>query len=263
MGAVRRAGWVTRTVSFSPGLLRVLSLTHISSVQSQADKPKKRRVPPPEEEELFDSEKELVDLRDRLAPWQWTAFNSALDVWHKCNHSRRSAVWYRISGLRLSLNFAKTYPPRPTEPLPSSPAVDKLRAVLAQAPSLPEHGSEEYGQEIEGLSRTGGPPHAWYYDWSNDYLQRLFSALNDVIRVGKAERDFDKWRAIRWEVYDKVRLHPIVIVCMLRALMGGLPVSDSSSSARTRARHFIGGRRGGRIPRRSGWKAGCQRPRWH
>ncbi|KAI1790004.1 hypothetical protein LXA43DRAFT_541076 [Ganoderma leucocontextum] len=159
--------------------------------------------PLPEKEELFDPEKALDDLRDRLAPWQWTAFNKALDIWHKCNHSRRSAVWYRISGLRLSLKIAKTYPQRPSEPLPSSPAVDRLRAVLAQAASLPTHGSEKYGEEVEGLSRTGGPPHAWTYDWSDEYLQKLFSALIDVIKVGKVDRDFDKWKAIRWEVYDR------------------------------------------------------------
>ncbi|KAM5536875.1 hypothetical protein V8D89_009422 [Ganoderma adspersum] len=171
-------------------------------LRNEGSKPKKN-LPPPEEEETFDSEKEMNDLRDQLAPWQWTVFNKALDLWRKCNNSRRSAVWYRISVLRLSLKFAKTYPPRPPEPLPSSPAVDRLRAVLAQAAALPAYNSKLYGEEIEGLSRTGGPPHGWTYDWSDDYLQKLFSALNDVIRVGKVDKDYEKWRAIRWEVYDK------------------------------------------------------------
>ncbi|PIL34949.1 hypothetical protein GSI_02736 [Ganoderma sinense ZZ0214-1] len=85
----------------------------------------------------------------------------------------------------LCVNFAKTYPQRPSEPLPSSPVVDRLRAVLAQAAPLPAYGLEEYGQEIEGLSRTCHRPDVWTYDWSNDYLQKLFSALNDVIRIRK------------------------------------------------------------------------------
>ena len=194
-----------KSSEYTSPLFRAGFRTHICSLRNQANKPKKN-VSPPEEEELFDSEKEMDALRDQLAPWQWTVFNKALDRWHKCNNSRRSAVWYRISGLRGSLKFAKTYPPRPLEPLPSSPEVDRLRAVLAQAASLPKYGSEMYGEEIEGLSRSGGPPHGWTYDWSDDYLQELFSALNDVIRGGKSIGDFDKWRAIRWEVYDKVRL---------------------------------------------------------
>lgn len=98
--------------------------------------------------------------------------------------------------------LANLYPPRPMVRLPSSPTVDRLRAVLAEAPSLPRR--LEWGEEVDGMwmKHTNYPEEDYEYEWAPHYLDRLFAALIAVIEAhGTGDAG---WRGVRWEVYDKV-----------------------------------------------------------
>ena len=141
-----------------------------------------------------------------MAPWLWQAYNKALD-----RHNARglelgylpfSTNAQRERPLVLALQVAKTYPPRPRDRLPSSASVDALRALLAQAASPPEE--DDYGVQVEGLEYKyiAFPEETEWYEWSVDYLERVYSALVAVIKEhGQGD---EGWRTIRWEVYDKV-----------------------------------------------------------
>ena len=142
-----------------------------------------------------------------MAPWLWQAYNKALD-----RHNARglelgylpfSTNAQRERPLVLAMQVAKTYPPRPRDRLPSSASVDALRAVLARAASPPEE--DDYGVQVEGLEYKyiAFPEEIEWYEWSVDYLERVYSALVAVIKEhGQGD---EGWRTIRWEVYDKVR----------------------------------------------------------
>ncbi len=102
--------------------------------------------------------------------------------------------------------FANSYPVRPAAPLPSSPAVDALREVLAAAPKLPRR-SDQLGGPVEGLELKdiGWPVDTMWYEWGSGYLHRLFAALDALKEAhGMGEQG---WATARWEVYETVRKH--------------------------------------------------------
>ncbi|KAI0655400.1 hypothetical protein C8Q70DRAFT_1019504 [Cubamyces menziesii] len=103
--------------------------------------------------------------------------------------------------MEAALTLAKTYPPRPAERLPSSPAVDSLRTVLDEAPRMPKN--HRWGEDVEGMETThhSWPDEDYTYEWNSAYLDRVFAALIEVIGVhGVGD---EGWRSARWEVYDK------------------------------------------------------------
>ncbi len=141
-----------------------------------------------------------------MAPWLWKAYNDALDR-HKNDGWYGPEYYYsrprdREGLIASALKLAKTYPPRPAQPLPSSPSVDALRAVLADAPRIAD---VEWGKEVPGLafSTTWHPEYDEWYSWTSEILQPIFEALIGVIEAhGVGD---DGWASARWEVYDRVR----------------------------------------------------------
>lgn len=76
----------------------------------------------------------------------------------------------------------------------------QLRAVLRQAPIAPAPGSPQWGGNVDSLvfDREGE-----YYDWSPDFLQRVFDVACGVVEeLGTGDAGM---RTARWEIYDKVR----------------------------------------------------------
>ncbi|PIL35029.1 hypothetical protein GSI_02816 [Ganoderma sinense ZZ0214-1] len=136
----------------------------------------------------------LLKIKNQMAPWLWTAYNKALSDldepnWMSIGLSGRGLFTEdrdREWPMKRALVPASTYPPRPAHPLASSGSVDRVRAVLEEATSLPEGTQEE---DVED------------YEWSEDYLERLFSALIEV--VNQHGLGAEGLEGIRWEVYDK------------------------------------------------------------
>lgn len=155
------------------------------------------------------SDATLERIKAGMQPWLWKAFNEALDRQNAYNYEL-CYLPYETSRERerpflLAEKFARTYPPRPEQPLPSSPSIDAVRALLAEAASPPESYSPEWGCRLDGLEfhRNCFPEEEEWYDWSAEYREKLFSALIRVIEEhGLGD---EGWRGIRWEMYDKVR----------------------------------------------------------
>ena len=108
--------------------------------------------------------------------------------------------------LYLVVDFFAAYPPRPEKRLllgtkrAVARAIKEVRAVLSQAPTAPAHGAAEWGRPVEKLDFVD-EPFPGHYEWDAAFLERVFLALCALI-----ERDPAAWEAIRWEVYDRVRL---------------------------------------------------------
>lgn len=140
-----------------------------------------------------------------MIPWLWREcvttlnninFSRDFDV---PNLSRRE----REEAMDKAFRTLKDYPSRPAEPLPSSPAVDALRAVLGDAPKYPP--MDQWEKEFDDLDMSHGssPDYMPKYEWSSDYVGRLFEALHEVVEAhGMGDAG---WRTARWEVYEKVR----------------------------------------------------------
>ncbi|KAH9891867.1 hypothetical protein C8Q73DRAFT_650476 [Cubamyces lactineus] len=149
----------------------------------------------------------LLRIKQQMPSWLWEACNRVLDrdddfsIGDGIGPGLYTRDRDREGPMATALRLAKTYPPRPAGRLPSSPAIDSLRAILDEAPRMPkDHG---WGEDVEGMEMTH---HAWpdedyTYEWNSSYLDRLFTALIEVIRMhGVGD---DGWRSARWEVYDK------------------------------------------------------------
>lgn len=151
----------------------------------------------------------LLRLEQEMPQWLWDACNRAMDREDGLANEYEGEVgrYVRMTDRESPLGsaahgLAKLYPPRPMERLPASPSVDRLRGVLAEAPSLPLR--LECGEEVDGMrmTHTNYPEEDYQYEWAPHYLDRLFAALIAVIEahgIGDAG-----WRSVRWEVYDKV-----------------------------------------------------------
>ncbi|KAI1783574.1 hypothetical protein LXA43DRAFT_321537 [Ganoderma leucocontextum] len=155
----------------------------------------------------------LLNIKNQMAPWLWTAYNKALSAIDDLNWEASAFGGPgffmrdkdREGPMKDALVLAPTYPPRPTEPLPSSASMDKVRAVLAEAANLPEGGPGWGRDDVPGLTFVSGYGGAGepfdYYEWSGDYFESLFAALIEVIDAhGLGPEGLE---GIRWEVYDK------------------------------------------------------------
>lgn len=116
----------------------------------------------------------------------------------------------RAKPMQEALRFQATYPSsRPTVPLPASPTIEALRAILAEAPRLAKEQVHSFEPvPVLGIDAThhSWPEEDYSYEWATWYLTSLFNALCNVIIVhGTGEAG---WLSIRWEVYDKVRTLP-------------------------------------------------------
>ncbi|KII86494.1 hypothetical protein PLICRDRAFT_700534 [Plicaturopsis crispa FD-325 SS-3] len=153
----------------------------------------------PSEKRLHDlwvATPDLFRLKMTFAPWMWQACNRALkDVPEYTSYSNKE----RHTALGLVEANLGRYPPRPVVPLPPSPSLDALRAVLERAPCS------------QGVADDKPPPGITYchrnekevvHLWNSLYLEELFSALVDVIQHHGVEDA--GWCSARWEVYDKL-----------------------------------------------------------
>lgn len=148
----------------------------------------------------------LQALKQRFpTPWMWERCNEALGdrdddtTFHTTSAGRVKQLNNAIKDLDLY-----DYPARPAHLVPSSHSVDQLREVLSRAPrpNTDDPGIEEHFDGFTGDT---------WWTWQVSYYDELFRALNDVIDVhGVGD---DGWKSVRWEVYDKVRVFPIVGSC--------------------------------------------------
>jgi hypothetical protein len=152
----------------------------------------------------------LQAIRDCFPPgseWLWKRCNEVLDPDDPCSMDMELRERARVLGLVLDnprRGVLTPYPLRPPRSLVSSESVDKLRAILAQAPRVPKDGNGE--DEIVGLVRheTWDPEWDVWYDWTKDYYNDVFQALIEVV---KQHGDGDEgWALARWEVYDTVSI---------------------------------------------------------
>lgn len=128
--------------------------------------------------------------------WLWMACNEALVREHPTRATEHADI------MRCAMVYTLTYPVRPLQLPPSSPAMDALRAVLASAARYRKNDTDP---ERVGLQYTGVDDpanHAWSYDWDEEYRFDLLEALQKVIDDrGMGELG---WESARWEVYDTV-----------------------------------------------------------
>ncbi|PIL35068.1 hypothetical protein GSI_02856 [Ganoderma sinense ZZ0214-1] len=154
----------------------------------------------------------LLDIKGKMPLWLWTTCNRALlavdegdEMAMALGGGRFTKAADREWPMRAALRLAKAYPPRPDQKLPSSECVDRVRAVLAEAPLAPKPDDSDWGRDdIPDLtfhSGHSGPEPTEEYRWSGDYLERLFTSLIQLIEeLGLGN---EGWNGIRWEVYDK------------------------------------------------------------
>lgn len=150
----------------------------------------------------------LQTVKDRFPPgsdWLWRRCNEVLDPPDPYTMDISLHERARVLGLVLSnprRGALIPYPRRPSESLPPSDSVDKLRAILAQAPRIPEYAN--YEDEIAGLDRheTWDPEWDVWYDWTNEYSNEVSEALVGVVKQhGVGDEGL---ASARWEVYDTV-----------------------------------------------------------
>lgn len=150
----------------------------------------------------------LQAVKDRFPPgseWLWRRCNEILDPWGP--NEMDITTHERARALNLVLHnpgrgALTPYPLRPSESLPSSESVDKLRAILAQAVRIPINADGE--DEIDGLDRheTWDPEWDISYDWTMNYRDEVSEALFGVFKQHGAGEE--GWASARWEVYDTV-----------------------------------------------------------
>ncbi|OJT05768.1 hypothetical protein TRAPUB_3387, partial [Trametes pubescens] len=151
----------------------------------------------------------LLRLKQDMSRWLWDVCHRAMDrvddladPYNVGDSGRFSHTKDREGPMQTAaLRLAKAYPARPVELVPSSPAVDRLREILAEAPRL--SGDRKVGAHVDGftMEETCWPDDGYEYEWDRPYLDRLFSALIEVIEVhGTGDKG---WGGVRWEVYDK------------------------------------------------------------
>lgn len=132
--------------------------------------------------------KALWQIHDAMPEWLWKACNEELDA---CDALLASPPTHNQTqgkkapktkaqfdtdkkreaalslALALPLSKSKVCATRPSDPLPSSPAMDALRDVLSEAPCLPQTA----GMHVEGLhveqrpSATDRAVAVYLYEW--------------------------------------------------------------------------------------------------
>ncbi|PIL35026.1 hypothetical protein GSI_02813 [Ganoderma sinense ZZ0214-1] len=150
---------------------------------------------------------ELARIKQSMQPWLWDACIHALDAdieptdFVMADGRLLRRVRDRLGPMKDALETTKTYPVCPAQALPPSASVDKLRAVLAASPCLP--GELDFGADVERLTYCTCyvPYEIEWYEWSAEYLERLFAAILEVVEEnGLGETG---WATVRWEIYDK------------------------------------------------------------
>ncbi|KAJ7107722.1 hypothetical protein C8R44DRAFT_804146 [Mycena epipterygia] len=125
--------------------------------------------------------------------WLWDAATRVLAFPSNISDWCLLTVVEREAALRALLEIARTYPPRPVTPPPTSPVYEVLRALLQRAPSLTD------GTRCKlVLHEFFGGRRIWL--WDADCMSELFAALISIINEhGCGEQG---WMSVRWEVYD-------------------------------------------------------------
>ncbi|KAI9065972.1 hypothetical protein FKP32DRAFT_1674248 [Trametes sanguinea] len=145
----------------------------------------------------------LLMIKREMPPWLWKAchawFKWADDVLGHRNGARAyERAQDRERPMQMALLSSYKYPARPP-PLPSSPPMDRLRAILANAPCMPmdvAHAIDVYGMQKTYIASED----LYTYEWDSPYLDRVFSALIEVlVKLGVGD---EGWSSARWEVYD-------------------------------------------------------------
>ena len=186
------------------------------SVRASTTKANKPKAAPPIVDKAA-SNAELARIKQAMQPWLWDACTYALDVdIEPTNFIFESERLFRrmrdrVRPMKDVLEETKSYPMRPPQPLPPSAGVDKLRAVLAASAHLPKE--MDFGIEVEGLAYRScfSPNEIEWYEWSAEYLERLFAAILEVVDehvLGEAG-----WATVRWEIYDRVRYRSRLYAC--------------------------------------------------
>nr|VWO96610.1 Zn(2)-C6 fungal-type domain-containing protein [Ganoderma boninense] len=129
----------------------------------------------------------LLANKERMPQWLWTTVNRVLfavdagdEIAMALGGGRFARDEARERQMRAALAWAATYPPRPDLKLTSSECVDRVRAVLAEAPRAPKPGPDWGRDDIRGLifhsSRHSSlrPELTDEYRWSSHYLEYLF-----------------------------------------------------------------------------------------
>lgn len=155
-------------------------------------------------EPFVDTSPVLQGIKATMVPWLWRECMSAINEHNLMDEGVQGmSQWDREKAMQEAVrDLANKYPPRPVEPLPSSPAVDALRAVLEEAPAYPP--AERLGEEFDNLDMSGDtwPDFEPHYEWSLDYVGRIFRALRDIIDAhGMGDQG---WATARWEIYEVV-----------------------------------------------------------
>ncbi|RDX48778.1 hypothetical protein OH76DRAFT_1483579 [Lentinus brumalis] len=172
--------------------------------------------PPPRTDPYIKRSKALWNIHDSMPTWLWKALNETLDfndtsaalrsangtkkVKPQFDTDKKRETALLIASQTLPMLKSREYALRPEDTLPASPTVDALRAVLSDAPELPQAaGADAQGLDVHQRPSTGNPGRVEYvYEWDDEYLDRLWYAIACVVR----ERGAEGWAAARWEVYD-------------------------------------------------------------
>ena len=184
--------------------------------------------PPKLQDRYVCNSRVLSDAKHTLAPWIWDACNVVLDhvlldgaiprAPEDLTRAREDSMERAVEFVDSQRKLYARRPEQPLQPASSIKALLRLRHVLEHAPLAPAPGTALWGTPFPGLEfiRTD-PEECSYYEWDEEYLERVFSAACEVVEVLGTGRD--GWRTVRWEVYDKVcRLSPLLVFLLLRGV---------------------------------------------
>ncbi|EIW52320.1 uncharacterized protein TRAVEDRAFT_32074 [Trametes versicolor FP-101664 SS1] len=138
--------------------------------------------------------------------WLWAACTNALDTFHGSPTRPGASTRVREEAMRvLAQQFYQVYPARPNPNIPMRTiATHNFFYVLDGAPSAPDRSSQTWGTDVQGLEfvRVGDGPDG-LYEWSETYLERLFTEVNGLVtRFGLGDAG-GGWQTIRWLIYDR------------------------------------------------------------
>lgn len=155
----------------------------------------------------------LIVCKQELPPWFWTKCNTVLDRAEPVmsQELREQAMCEALEFLRDKPVYSR----RPDMPLSGNRFTLPIFAVLKAAPKLPPKAQDaEDVPYPDGLEPRVSPLHGSYDDWSDKYLEKVFTKLIKVKNdVEECQHDLEVWTKLRWLVYDKVRLSPEFSSC--------------------------------------------------
>ena len=184
--------------------------------------------PPKLQDRYVCSSRVLSDAKHTLAPWIWDACNVVLDhvlldgaiprAPEDLTRAREDALERAVELVDSQRKLYARRPEEPLQPASSIKALLGLRGILEQAPLAPVPGAALWGTPFPGLEFVHtDPEECSYYEWDEEYLERVFSAACEVVEVLGTGRD--GWRTVRWEVYNMSekpvrRLHGLQAISM-------------------------------------------------